>query len=79
MSQLIEEMSEMWGQQFQELNHLERLWMIQQIANNLCESSDGDDVVCYQVEDALLRINELNTRDKLNLIQALINQVINPS
>lgn len=77
MSALLEEMIELWGGQFQELNNLERLWMIQNISKNMCEADNSEAGICQTVDDSLDRIDELNTRDKLNLILALINQVIN--
>ncbi len=77
---LLTEMQEAWGTQFEALSNVERIWMIVQIANNLCTDfceKEDDDSVREGVEQALKRIqrNELTRGDQLRLIESLVNQI----
>jgi hypothetical protein len=74
---LLAEMQEVWGAQFQKLNHTERLWMIVKLAEDVCAEEDDD--IRESVEEAMERMDELSRGDKLGLIDALINQVKCPS
>lgn len=74
---LLEDMQEEWGPQFQKLNDSERLWLIARLAEDvLAEQSDAEDI-SESVEIADERKSELSRRDRLGLIEALVNQVKN--
>lgn len=70
---LLAEMQDAWGAQFQELNNCERLWMIVKLAEELCATEEND--IRVSVEEAMERMDELQSGDKLGLIEALVNQV----
>ena len=70
---LLAEMQQAWGAQFQELNNAERLWMIVQLAEDVCAEVEED--IHESVEQAMERMDELSVGDRLGLILALINQV----
>lgn len=71
---LLDELQEAWGAQFQQLTNCERMWLIYRIACDLW--MEQEDEVREQVTSALSRINyELEVRDRIGLIDALINQI----
>jgi hypothetical protein len=76
---LLAQMQEAWGAQLQELNNVDRLWMIYKLASELCaefESALEIEDLTLGVEEALERSKEeLQQSDRLGLIDALINQV----
>jgi hypothetical protein len=77
---LLEKMQEAWGSKFEALSNVERAWMIQQIAENLCADFCGqveDDSVSQGVERVIERIHndELTIGDQLRLIESLVNQI----
>ncbi|MEA5574170.1 hypothetical protein [Calothrix sp. UHCC 0171] len=76
---LLDEMQSAWGAQLQELNNIDRLWMIYKLAEELCaefeEALEIEDLT-EGVEEAVERSNsELQQSDRLGLIEALVNQV----
>jgi hypothetical protein len=76
---LLAQMQEAWGAQLQELNNVDRLWMIYKLASELCaefeEALEIEDLT-LGVEEVLERSKEeLQQSDRLGLIDALVNQV----
>ncbi len=76
---LLAQMQEAWGAQLQELNNVDRLWMIYKLASELCaefeEALEIEDLT-EGVEEAVERSKEeLQQSDRLGLIDALVNQV----
>lgn len=76
---LLAQMQSVWGAQFQELNNVDRLWMIYKLAEELCaefeEALEIEDLT-EGVEEAVERsTSELQQGDRLGLIDALVNQV----
>ncbi len=76
-SELLEQMQESWGTQFQKLTNVERIWMISKLAENLCAELDPDDEqeIRGGVESAMERLDELSMGQQAGLILALINQI----
>ncbi|UKP01455.1 hypothetical protein [Nostoc sp. UHCC 0870] len=70
---LLADMQEEWGATFESLNNCERLWMIVKLAEDLCAENEND--IRSSVEDAMERMDELPSGDKVGLIEALVNQV----
>jgi hypothetical protein len=76
---LLAQMQEAWGAQLQELNNVDRLWMIYKLAEELC----GEFEEALEIEDLTLGVEEaverstleLQQSDRLGLIDALVNQV----
>ena len=75
---LLDEMKEIWGQTFEELNNSERLWLISSIVGTMTA-----DVTAYynpnEIDDCITiateRFNELSFKEQLDLASALINQI----
>lgn len=76
-SSLLKEMRESWGEFFQNLNNQQRLWMVEKLAENLCEEEgEPESEFDQEVENAANRFaDELSRDERLALMEALVGQV----
>ncbi|MHC5722648.1 MAG: hypothetical protein ACYT04_33695 [Nostoc sp.] len=75
---LIDEMKEIWGETFEQLNNSERLWLLSSLTGTMtAEASPYYDPhkVDGCVTPATERFNELSFQEQLGLCEALINQI----
>lgn len=72
---LLDEMQACWGSTFEALNNCQRCWMIHRLSDELQAEFYEDHDRDSEVEEMMLRIDELPTAQKIGLIEALINQV----
>ena len=75
---LLDEMKEIWGQTFEQLNNSERLWLLSSLTGTMiAEASPYYDPhkVDGCITPATERFNELSFQEQLDLAEALINQI----
>lgn len=77
-SSLLDEMKEIWGQTFEQLNNSERLWLLSSLTGTMTADATAyynpneiDDCITIATE----RFNELSFQEQLDLGSALINQI----
>lgn len=77
-SSLLDEMKQIWGETFEQLNNSERLWLLSSLTGTMtAESNSYYDP--HEVDDCITpaseRFNELSFKEQLGLCEALINQI----
>ena len=75
---VVDEMKEIWGQTFEQLNNSERLWLL----SSLVGTMTADATAYYnpnEIDDCITiatqRFDELSFHEQLDLASALINQI----
>lgn len=75
---LLDEMKEIWGQTFEQLNNSERLWLFSSLVGTMTAETtpyynpnEVDDCITVATE----RFRELSFKEQLALAEALINQI----
>ncbi len=77
-SSLLDEMKQIWGETFEQLNNSERLWLLSSLTVTMtAEVSPYYDPhkVDGCITPATERFNELSFKEQLDLASALINQI----
>lgn len=77
-SSLLDEMKQIWGETFEQLNNSERLWLLSSLTGTMTAEASP----CYDphkvdgcVTPATERFDELSFHQQLGLAEALINQI----
>lgn len=74
---LIDELQELWGAQFQELNNSQRLWLLSCVTGTMTAdvSEDYEPMDVGDLTSATERFDELSFYEQVALAEALIHQI----
>ncbi|MUH00340.1 hypothetical protein F7734_51950 [Scytonema sp. UIC 10036] len=79
-SQLIEQMQESWGQQFEQLNISEKIWLLSYVIGHMA-ADESEVYKPMEIDDCVSmageRMSELSFYQQIDLAKALINQIEN--